>query len=212
MGRTQATIIAAAVLTAMAAGGVAMRTSSPPELGLGLASVTVGERHYVETDLDADFQEVLRARETLFRTYDPDADEPVWVFLGYFDRQREGSQVHSPRHCYPGSGWNIVEERTVAAGWRSGTLPALVVDNGTERRIVCFWYQTPFAIESDVLRLKLALTRQSLMRRPQEVVFASVSAPVTNDVDRAARRAAEVARDVEQEIQRLYTMRREKSS
>ncbi|HEU4928207.1 MAG TPA: EpsI family protein [Candidatus Krumholzibacteria bacterium] len=212
MGRTQARIIAAAVLTAMAAGGIAMRTSGPPAVGLGLASVTVGDRPYIETDLDAGFQDVLRARETLFRTYDPDADEPVWVFLGYFDRQREGSQVHSPRHCYPGSGWTIVEERTVEAAWRAGTLPALVVDNGSEQRIVCFWYQTPFAIESDVLRLKLALTRQSFMRRPQEVVFASVSAPITNDVDRAARRAAEVARDVEHEIQRLYAVRTGKSS
>jgi len=212
MGRAQATIIAATVLIAMAAGGAAMRTGATPDLELGLAGVTVGERAYVETALDAEFQDVLRARETLFRTYDPDADEPVWVFLGYFDRQREGSQVHSPRHCYPGSGWNIVAERTVDAPWRSGTLPALVVDNGSEQRLVCFWYQTPFAIENDVLHLKLALTRQSLLRRPQEVVFASVSAPVTNDVERAAQRAAEVARDVEREIQRLYAARAGKSS
>ena len=189
-----------------------MRADTTPNLALDLASVTVGERPYVETALDAEFQEVLRARETLFRTYDPAADEPVWVFLGYFDRQREGSQVHSPRHCYPGSGWNIVEERWVEAPWRAGKLPALVVDNGSERRIVCFWYQTPVAIENDVLRLKLALTRQSLLRRPQEVVFASVSAPVTNDVDRAARRAAEVAHDVEREIQRLYDRRGGESS
>ena len=189
-----------------------MRATTTPELALGLAGVTVGERPYVETVLDADFRDVLRARETLFRTYDPGADEPVWVFLGYFDRQREGSQVHSPRHCYPGSGWNIVDERTVEAPWRSGRLPALVVDNGSERRLVCFWYQTPLSIESDVLQLKLALTRQSLLRRPQEVVFASVSAPVTNDVDRAARRAAEVAREVEHEIQRLYAQRGGESS
>ncbi len=212
MGRTQATIICASVLAAMAAGGFAVRASDAPELALGLASVNIGERNYIETALDADFQDVLRARETLFRTYHPDADEPVWVFLGYFDRQREGSQVHSPRHCYPGSGWNIVEERAVDAAWRDGTLPALVVDNGSEQRLVCFWYQMPFAIESDVLRLKLVLTRESLLGRPQEVVFASVSVPITNDLERAESRAVEVARDVEREIQRLYAARTGRSS
>jgi EpsI family protein len=64
----------------------------------------------VDEALEPQLFDALRAREVLYRTYEPDADEPVWVFAGYFDRQREGSQVHSPRHCYPGSGWNIERE------------------------------------------------------------------------------------------------------
>jgi EpsI family protein len=147
---------------------------------------------------------VLRAREVLFRTYDPTADEPVWLFLGYFDRQKEGSQVHSPRHCYPGSGWNIERELQTPAPWRDGVLPALVVSNGTERRLVCFWYQTPAGTVGDVFRLKVALTRRALLRRPQDVVFASVSTPLSADLDHAVERAAAVAREVESEIARLY--------
>jgi EpsI family protein len=147
---------------------------------------------------------VLRAREVLFRTYDPAADEPVWLFLGYFDRQKEGSQVHSPRHCYPGSGWNIEREMETPAPWRQGVLHALVVHNGTERRLVCFWYQTPSGIVGDVFQLKLALTKQALLRRPQDVVFASVSTPFSADLERALARATDLARDIESEIARLY--------
>lgn len=206
MDRTRATIIASAVLTAAALAGHAIRAGEPDlDASLGLAQVRVGgERSYVDEPLDADFADVLRAREVLFRTYDPAADEPVWVFLGYFDRQKEGSQVHSPRHCYPGSGWNIEREMQTPAAWRDGVLHALVVNNGTQRRLVCFWYQTPFGIVGDVFHLKLLLTKQAVLRRPQDVVFASVSTPLTTSLERALERATDVARDVENEIARLY--------
>ena len=209
MDRTRATIIAAATLSAMALAGQVIRAGEPTgDRNLGLDGVTVGEGAFVADTLDAQFLDVLRAREVLFRTYDPNTDAPVWLFLGYFDRQKEGSQVHSPRHCYPGSGWTIERELTVSAPWRDGALSTLVVNNGSERRVVCYWYQTPFGIEGDVFRLKLALTRQALMRRPQDVVFASVSTPLSGDVDRATARAAGLAEQVEHEIARLYTQRK----
>jgi EpsI family protein len=205
MDRSRATITTAAMLSAMALAGHAIRADPPrATTPIGLSDLSIGERAFVDEALDADFLDVLRAREVLFRIYDPDADEPVWVFLGYFDRQKEGSQVHSPRHCYPGAGWNIEQELRVPAAWRSGELPALIVNDGTERRLVCFWYQTPFAIEDDVFRLKLSLTKQALMRRPQDVVFASVSTPVGDSMERATERAATIARQVEGEVGRLY--------
>ena len=208
MDRTQATIIASVVLTAAALAGQAMRAAEPDAALLGLEQVRVGDAHayrsYEDEPLDAEFLDVLRAREVLFRTYDPAADEPVWLFLGYFDRQKEGSQVHSPRHCYPGSGWNIEQELETPAPWRDGVLPALVVHNGAQRRLVCFWYQTPAGIVDDVFRLKLALTRRALLRRPQDVVFASVSTPLAGSLEGAVLRATAVARDAENEIARLY--------
>ncbi len=205
MDRTRATIIAAVALSLMAVAGYGLRSGETGGgASLGLSGLRVGEQAYLEETMDADFLDVLRAREVLFRTYHPEADEPVWVFLGYFDRQKEGSQVHSPRHCYPGSGWNIEEEIEALAAWRDGSLRALVVSNGVERRLVCFWYQTPFGIEDDVFRLKVALTRQALMGRAQDVVFASVSTPLWSGRERAWERAADVAREVEGEIARLY--------
>lgn len=205
MDRTRATLIAALSLSTMAFAGYALRASEARGgEAIGLSDVAVADREFTEQALDADFLDVLRAREVLFRTYDPDADQPVWLFLGYFDRQKEGSQVHSPRHCYPGAGWNIEEELAVPATWRDGVVHALVVNNGRERRLVCFWYQTPFAVLGDVFSLKLALTRQALLQRPQDVVFASVSTPFTGDMAPATERALAVAREVESEITRLY--------
>lgn len=210
MDRTRATVIASIILTATAIAGNTIRAAAPrAAASLGLAELRLGdaERAYLDQPLEDGFLDVLRAREVLFRTYDPDAVEPVWVFLGYFDQQREGSQVHSPRHCYPGAGWNIEQEMETRAAWRDGTLHALVVSNGAERRLVCFWYQTPSGTLGDVFHLKLALTRQAVLRRPQDVVFASVSTPFTTNLDLALERTTTVAREVEREIARLYRAR-----
>jgi EpsI family protein len=211
MDRTRAKIIASLLVTTFALAGFALKSAGPSaHTTLGLASARVpGESNFVDEPLDRDFLEVLRPREVLFRTYEPDAEAPVWVFLGYFDRQKEGSQVHSPRHCYPGSGWNIERELEWPASWRAGTLRSLVVNDGVERRLVCFWYQMPSGIERDVLPLKIALTKQAVLRRSQDVVFASVSTSLPRDAEEAFARAAPFVRAIESEIARLYAQRDE---
>jgi len=198
-------------LTAIVIGGLALagnvlRAASPREstpLGLEQVSVAPAGRFSAHT-LDRDFLNTLRAREVVYRTYDGSEGEPVWLFLGYFDRQKEGSQVHSPRHCYPGSGWNIESEPRWAAPWGDGTVASLVVSDGNERRLVVYWYQLEGKTETGVFALKFAMTRRALLRQPQDVVFASVSTPVTADLDDAMRRIAPVARDTHTQIDQLY--------
>jgi hypothetical protein len=130
MGRTRANVLTAVVIAAFAVAGNALRAAAPRTVAdVELRRVRAPQAgSFTERTLDADFLEVLRARDVLYRIYTAKNGEPVWVFLGYFDRQKEGSQVHSPRHCYPGSGWNIESEPRWAAPWGSGEVASLVVD------------------------------------------------------------------------------------
>ena len=150
---------------------------------------------------------MLCAREVLYRVYTASNGEPVWLFLGYFDRQKEGSQVHSPRHCYPGSGWNIESEPRWDAPWGEGTVASLVVSDGSERRLVVYWYQMDTITETDVLPLKLEMTRRAILRRPQDVVFASISMPADTDLPDTMSRLAPIVRDIHADINRLYRER-----
>jgi len=180
-----------------------MEPSVPP--GLGVETLRIGaSADFVVQPLGDDFLDVLRAEESSFVTYDATSDAPVWVFLGYFSQQREGSQVHSPKHCYPGSGWTIEGEATIGAPWGNGKVNALTVSDGHQRRRVYYWFQTPEAVMDGVLRLKLDLTRKALLRRPQEVVFARVSTVLDGDPGSAEARLANFATELNQEIAKLY--------
>ena len=196
----------------LALAGNALRATEPQRpTALGLAGIGAhgDSSACVDETLDPEFLAALRARETLYRTCGPDSEAPVWVFLGYFDRQKEGSQVHSPRHCYPGSGWNIEAEPRWPAPWGGGEVHSLVVDDGVERRLVLYWYQLETRTESDVLPLKIELTRRAILRGSQDVVFASLSTPTGPALAEAMGRLAPYARDIHLEIDRLYRERDE---
>ena len=206
MDRSRARLITAGTLVLFAIAGNALRAAAPrhvTDLALGGVNArTAGG--FSDQALSQEFLEVLRARDTLYRTYTADNGEPVWVFLGYFDRQKEGSQVHSPRHCYPGSGWNIEAEPRWDAPWGEGHVASLVVNDGAERRLVLYWYQMDRVTEPDVLPLKIEMTRRAVLRRPQDVVFASISMPASANLDATMARLSPLARDIHAEIERLY--------
>ena len=75
----------------------------------------------------------------------------VGVYLGYHQRQvREGaksfaeSSIHPPKHCLPGSGWNIIHADVApleVAGLAPGEVNRLVIAKGASRQLVYYWYQ-----------------------------------------------------------------------
>jgi hypothetical protein len=81
---------------------------------------------------------------------------------------------------------------------------ALIVSDGSVKRLVCYWYQTPDGIVSDVLRLKLVLMKQAVLRRPQDVVYGNVSTRIDTDRAAAYQHIAPYVRDAEQQIEQLY--------
>ena len=52
--------------------------------------------------------------------------------------------MHSPKHCLPGSGWEIYDSATseVMAAGGPVRVNKYVVENGGTRLIVLYWYQT----------------------------------------------------------------------
>lgn len=213
MDRTHAKWIAAALIAVAGVSANIIRATETGERGplrLEGATIAAADSSWVDETLDADFEETLRAREVLYRTYAPGSETPVWVLLAYFDQQREGSQVHSPRHCYPGAGWAIEDELEMEAPWREGSVHGLVVSDGLDRRLVCYWYQMPAGITPDVFRLKLALTKQAMLRRPQDVVYGNVSTPIEGDMAAAYQRISLFVQDAETEVDRLYREQNER--
>lgn len=78
----------------------------------------------------------------------------VDVYVGYHASQvrEEGggsgeNSIHPPAHCLPGSGWDIIDNRTVpidAEGipHRGAKVKRLVIAKGNARQLVYYWYQS----------------------------------------------------------------------
>jgi EpsI family protein len=95
----------------------------------------------------------LGATDTLVCNYVREGHRPIGLYVGYHATQirEEGggageNSIHPPAHCLPGSGWDIVDSRTVPidfAGLSSPNARAkrLVIAKGQERQLVYYWYQ-----------------------------------------------------------------------
>ena len=99
--------------------------------------------------LEPEIERVLRADDYLSITFtSAAASAPVSLFVAYYDRQTEGTGIHSPEVCIPGGGWEVSAwERTVlpveGTDGAQFELPAnrAVIRKGLERQLVLYWFE-----------------------------------------------------------------------
>ena len=76
----------------------------------------------------------------------------VNVYVGYHESQvrklggAASTAIHPPRHCLPGSGWDIIDSGTtpldVAEGAEPVAVNRLIIAKGETRALVYYWYQS----------------------------------------------------------------------
>ncbi|MDO3379769.1 exosortase C-terminal domain/associated protein EpsI [Geoalkalibacter halelectricus] len=146
---------------------------------------------HIEDWQAADFQlspgvlEQLRVSNYLMRDYRRDG-ESVNVYIGYYETQREGAQIHSPRHCLPGSGW--VPTRHTTRTWQiDGQRPINLVEavyqKDSYHEVFLYWYQMKDATITNEYLLKAQMVFNSLKYRRNDAAFIRLSAPVRTSVE-----------------------------
>jgi EpsI family protein len=123
---------------------------------------------------------VLGADATLQRRYVDRTGKEVWLFLAYFAQQAVNSQIHSPRHCLPGSGWTIVSlgREPLPVEGRPATVAHLRIRHQEDEQDMYYWFRTRGGTLTGEYALKWDLVKNSLLGRPTDAVFVRYSAPV----------------------------------
>jgi EpsI family protein len=102
------------------------------------------EREY---PLEQEVLDVLKADDTMNRVYSNSSKTATTsLFVAFFKTQRAGQAPHSPKNCLPGSGWEPLEEGTIAVPVPVWSKPIVVnryvVAHGAERSVVLYWYHS----------------------------------------------------------------------
>lgn len=120
----------------------------------------------------------LRSDALLLREYAAPDDGPVWLYVDYHRAQRLGAQIHSPRACYPGAGWAVLEASTAPRTVGSRVLPICWLtlgDSDGNRRIAAYWFETRWGATTGELSLKTHLLRSAASRRPTDAALVRLS-------------------------------------
>jgi EpsI family protein len=136
---------------------------------------------------------VLRADEYISRSYVRRAGGTADLYIGYYERQRQGDTIHSPMNCLPGAGWQplTIGRTEIAVADRSISANRYIVQKGLDTRLVVYWYQSHGrAVASEYWsRAYLALDALRLHRTDGAIV--RVIAPIRDGQAAADRDATD---------------------
>jgi EpsI family protein len=142
-----------------------------------------------ESPLSDEVQAVLKATDVLRREYVNAQGEKVELYIGYHDGGEGSGEIHSPKHCLPGSGWlELSSARTElpAAGERLNLVRA-VYQKGESRELFLYWFQVRGKSLSEEYSLKLAEIANSVLHRRRDASFIRVAVPFQTDEQRATQ-------------------------
>ena len=102
----------------------------------------IGRRDYI----DKKYLDELKLSDYIVMNYlTPDARSSVNFYTAYYDSQRNGAAIHSPRSCMPGDGWQITsfEQREFADMPFHGAplrINRAVIEKGDYKQLVYYWF------------------------------------------------------------------------
>lgn len=87
------------------------------------------------------------------------------LFIAFYSQQRAGESMHSPKHCLPGSGWEIWNHDSVfiPVHGRQVQVNKYSIQNSGTRMLMFYWYQSGSRIVSSEYMGKILLARDTIL-------------------------------------------------
>lgn len=122
---------------------------------------------------------VLKPTDYISRRYQFADGIPVELYIGYHGGGKNGGDIHSPKHCLPGSGWFEVSSKTVQINVNGKAIHAVqaVYQLGERRELFIYWFQVSDRTLTSEYALKIAEIFNSLLYRRRDASFVRISLP-----------------------------------
>ena len=165
-------LAAGAILTlAVSAGWALQQGNEPAPLDrdpFALYPRQVGEWSGTFSMLEPSIERVLGATDYLAASYrNPAEPAPVELFMAFYDKQTEGSGIHSPEVCLPAGGWEIYSFETVPVdmsdtGYGTFNVNRAVIQKGLSQQLVYYWFEQRGKRMTNDFKAKMSVVYDSL--------------------------------------------------
>ena len=165
--------------------------TTPDARPLAMFATDVGDWHMIqEGHVDKETQDVLKADDSLTRTYAKGDAVGANLFVAYFKTQRSGQAPHSPKNCLPGAGWESrvegIIDVPVSVEPRSIQINRYIVSRGDNASVVLYWYQTRTRVIASDYSAKMWLVLDSMRYHRSDTAMVRVVVPVVGNDDAKA--------------------------
>jgi exosortase D (VPLPA-CTERM-specific) len=96
--------------------------------------------------MDGIFLEALKLDDYFLADFTKAGGQPVNLYIAFYNSQRKGEAVHSPRSCLPGGGWQLrefdqISLSNVRTNGQQLRVNRTLIELGSQRQLVYYWFK-----------------------------------------------------------------------
>jgi exosortase D (VPLPA-CTERM-specific) len=206
-------LASSALLVMFVAVGIAMPRSAeiyPARASFSEFPAQLGPWRGHNEALEQVYLDQLKLDDYVLANYVVGAGPPVNFYVSYYNSQRKGDAVHSPRSCLPGGGWQMRdfaqrELPLVTVGSHPLHVNRVLIELGDQRQLVYYWFQQRGRIITNEFVVKWYLFWDALTRHRTDgaMVRLITPLPVSASETEADQRLTDFAARVASELPRF---------
>jgi len=146
-GTIIATLASAAIVAAFLLAPTPDRVV-PQRDGFALFPRSIGDWDSFQIPLEPATEQVLKASDYINAVYSKPGESDTYInfFSAYYEKQTEGSGIHSPEVCLPVGGWEVYSIDPTPVSFSDTVygdfeLNRAVIEKGLSRQLVYYWFE-----------------------------------------------------------------------
>jgi EpsI family protein len=167
---------------------------------------TIGTWSGQELPLSERIVQAVSVSDYTNRVYFADGSAPVQLYVGYYQSQKTGDTIHSPKNCLPGSGWDPVHSgfATVSlAGGRQIVVNEYLIQQDENKQLVFYWYQGRSRVYASEYAGKVWMVIDAISRNRTDGALVRLITPIIDNEASARARLVDFTQSVFAQLDEL---------
>lgn len=171
----------------------------PQRASFGQFPMRLGPWEGRRGSLEPMFLDALQLDDYLLADYLSTGDAPVNLYIAWYNSQRQGEAVHSPRSCLPGGGWQMHDfgQRTISGisiDGRPLRVNRTLIELGSRHELVYYWFQQRGRAIDNEWTVKWFLFWDALTRHRSDGAMIRLTTPIgtSGNVSEADQRLSDL--------------------
>jgi EpsI family protein len=200
--RQTATIVAIFFATMALLGTVNQSEQIKPNKNFDTFPMSIQGWQGETSRFDEEIYDVLGVDDSILAGYTSPGGDRVELYVGFYQSQKEGDLIHSPKNCMPGAGWNItrtsIEPVDVVENGKPTSINViqLILEKGEQKQMVFYWFQSRGRVIASEYMQKIWLVIDSITKHRTDGSFVRLISPVTTDEAKALDTLKAFTRDI----------------
>jgi len=140
----------------------------------------------------------LGVTEYLSRVYINSGPAPIDLYIGYYQSQRTGETIHSPKNCLPGGGWAPVRSDRIKIPIGAGAVEVnrYIIQKGLDKALVLYWYYGAGRVIASEYQAKIYLVLDAIRKNRTDGALVRVVFPVIDSEKNAEQEAVDFVKSL----------------